>query len=169
MKLAEMGSWIGGRRDGLWVREIRKLTGRGHQTSLLSTAYGQLAPENAAQLFSRWSQENFFHYMMQHFALDALNEYRTEVIPGTNRPVVNPARRELNRQHRSLKTKLTQRQARFAALTLHPEAQGSEIDKWQRQKADLQEEIEQLENELTGLKDRRASTPKHLEWKSRNS
>jgi transposase len=164
MKLAEMGSWIGGRRDGLWVREIRKLTDRGHQTSLVSTAYGQLAPENAAQLLSRWSQENFFHYMMEHFALDALSEYRTEAIPGTNRPVVNPARRELDRQHRSLKTKLTQRQARFAALTLHPEAQGSEIDKWERQKADLKEEIEQLENELTGLKERRASTPKHLDW-----
>lgn len=164
MKLAEMGSWIGGRRDGLWVREIRKLTTWGHQTSLVSTAYGQLGLENAAQLFSRWSQENFFHYMMEHFALDALNEYRTEVIPGTNRPVVNPARRELDRQYRSLKTKLTQRQARFAALTLHPEAEGSEVEKWERQKADLQEEIEQLENDLTGLKDQRPSTPKHLEW-----
>jgi hypothetical protein len=31
--------------------------------------------------------------------------------------VVNPLRRELDRQQRSLKTKLTQRQARFAALT----------------------------------------------------
>jgi len=164
MKLAEMGSWIGERRDGLWVREIRKLTDRGHQTSLVSTAYGQLAPENAAQLFSRWSQENFFHYMMEHFALDALSEYRTEAIPGTNRPVVNPARRELDRQHRSLKAKLTQRHARFAALTLHPEAEGAAIAKWQRQKTDLREEIEQVENELTGVQERRASTPTHLEW-----
>ena len=164
LKLAELGSWIGDRRDGLWVREVRKLTSSGHQTSLVSTAYGQSGLENAGQLFSRWSQENFFHYMIEHFALDALNEYRTETIPGTNRPVVNPARRELDRQHRSLKTKLTQRQARFAALTLHPEAEGSEIQKWERQKTDLQEEIAQLENELTGLKDRMASTPKHLSW-----
>lgn len=164
MKLAEMGSWIGDRREGLWVREVRKLTPGAHQTSLVSTAYGRLAPENAGQLFSRWSQENFFHYMMEHFALDALNEYRTEVIPGTNRPVVNPARRELDRQYRSLKTKLTQRQARFAALTLHPEAERSEIQKWERDKAGVQEEIAQLENELTGLKDRMKSTPKHLSW-----
>ena len=115
MKLAERGSWIGERRDGLWVREVRKLTDSGHQTSLVSTAYGQLGLENAARLFSRWSQENFFRYMMENYAFDALSEYRTEVIPETNRPVVNPARRELDRQHRSLKTKLTQRQARFAA------------------------------------------------------
>ena len=164
LKLAEMGSWIGDRRDGLWVREVRKLTDSGHQTSLVSTAYGQLGLDNAGQLFSRWSQENFFRYMMQHFAIDALNEYRTEAIPGTNRPVVNPARRELDRQHRSVKSKLTQRQARFAALTLHPEVKDSEIRKWEQQKANLREEIEPLEQELSVLKERAKSTPKHLEW-----
>ena len=164
LKLAEMGSWIGDRRDGLWIREVRKLTSSGHQTSLISTAYGQLGMENAGRLFSRWSQENFFSYMMEHFAIDALNEYRTEAISGTNRPVVNPAWRDLDRQHRSLKGKLTQRQARFAALTLHPQAKESEIQKWERQKADLREEIEQLEQQLSALKERMKSTPKHLAW-----
>jgi transposase len=164
MKLAEMGSWIGDRRHGLWVREVRKLTSSGHQTSLISTAYGQLGLENAGQLFSRWSQENFFRYMMKHFAIDALNEYRTETIPGTNRPVVNPAWRELNSQSRSLKSKLTHRQSRFTALTLHPQAEQSKIQKWERQKADLREEIEQLENELAVLKKQMKSTPQHVPW-----
>jgi hypothetical protein len=41
LKLAERGLWIGDRRTGLWVQEIRKLTASGHQTSLISTAYGQ--------------------------------------------------------------------------------------------------------------------------------
>jgi hypothetical protein len=164
MKLAEMGSWIGSRKEGLWVREVRKLTASGHQTSLISTAYGLLGLENAASLFSRWSQENFFRYMMEHFAIDALSEYGTETISGTTRPVVNPARRELDRQSRSVKSKLTQRQARFAALTLHPQAEESEITKWEREKSKLQEEIEQLEHELSVLKERVQSTPKHLEW-----
>jgi len=74
--------------------------------------------------------------MMQHFAIDALNEYRTEAIPGTNRPVVNPAWRESDR-HRSVKSELAQRQARFAALTLRPQVEKSGIRKWERQKADL--------------------------------
>jgi len=164
MKLAEMGTWIGSRNEGLWVREMRKLTASGHQTSLISTAYSQLGKQNAAYLFSRWSQENFFHYMMEHFAIDALNEYRTEAIPGTNRPVVNPAWRELDRLSRSLKAKLTQRQARFAALTLHPQAENAEIQKWERQKAGLREQIEPLENQLSLLKDQMASTDKHLAW-----
>ena len=164
LKLAEMGSWVGNRREGLWVREVRKLTSGGHQTSLISTAYGHSGLENAGQILSRWSQENFFHYMMEHFAIDALSEYRTEAIPGTNRPVVNPQRRELDRQCASLRSKLTQRQASFAALTLHPEAEGPQIEKWQREKAALQEEIGHLENELSGLKTRISSTPKHLSW-----
>ena len=90
LQLAERGTWIGDRKSGLWVREIRKLTPSGHQVSLISTAYGELALQDAAQLFSRWSQENFFRYVMQHFAIDLLNEYGTEEIPETKRPVVNP-------------------------------------------------------------------------------
>jgi hypothetical protein len=164
MKLAEMGSWIGSRNQGLWVREIRRLTDSGHQTSLISTVYSHLGKQDAACLFSRWCQENFFRYMMEHFDIDALNEYQTEAITGTNRPVVNPAWRELNRQSRSIKASLTQRQARFAALTLHPQAEDAAIEKWERQKASLQEEIEQLENKLSSLKDLMTTTPNHLEW-----
>jgi SMC interacting uncharacterized protein involved in chromosome segregation len=70
----------------------------------------------------------------------------------------------LDRQYRSAKSKLTQRQARFAALTLHPESKASEIEKWEREKGELRVEIEQLENELAKLKEERQSTPKHLEW-----
>ena len=164
MKLAEMGSWIGSSEEGVWIREVRKLTDSGHQTSLIATAFDQLGPQNAASLFSRWSQENYLKYMMEHFAIDALNEYDTETIPGTNQPVVNPAWRELDRQCRSIKTKLTQHQARFAALTLHPNAEGMDIKKWEKQKANLQEQIEHLEHELIALKGQTQSISKHLKW-----
>jgi transposase len=164
LKLAERGSWIGDRRHGLWVREIRKLTASGHQTSLVSTAYGQLAEQNAAGLFSRWSQENFFRYMMQHFAIDLLSEYGTETIPGTHQPVVNPNWRELDRQSRSLKGKLVQRQARFAAMTLHPESGEKELSEWEKRKTNLVEELEQLEHEFNQVKQRLKETPKHVQW-----
>ena len=132
LQLAERGRWIGDRKSGLWVREIRKLTTSGHQVSLISTAFGESALEDAVRLFSRWSQENFFRYMMEHFAIDLLNEYRTEEIPETKRPVVNPKWRELDRQKRSVKSKLTHRQARFAALTLHPESDEAAQAKWEK-------------------------------------
>ena len=50
---------------------------------------GAIATENAALIFSRWSQENFFAYMTKHYALDLLSEYGTEEFPGTQQ-VVNP-------------------------------------------------------------------------------
>ena len=163
LRLAERGSWIGDRKKGLWVREVRKLSRSGHQTSLISSAYGR-GLEDAAALFSRWSQENFFRYMMEHFAIDALSEYRTEEITETNRPVVNPRWRELDRHSRSLKSKLTQRQARFAALTIHPESNDKQRTKWEKSKAELLEEIEQLEHELAEVKAKMKETSKHVEW-----
>jgi hypothetical protein len=164
MRLAERGTWIGDRKRGLWVREVRKLTTSGHQVSLISTAFSDLAVTNSVQLFSRWSQENFFRYMMEHFAIDLLNEYGTQEIPETKRPVVNPRWRELDRQKRSVKSQLTQRQARFAALTLHPESDESAQAQWEKRKADLVEQIEQLEHELTGIDHQLKATPGHLEW-----
>ena len=164
LKLAERGSWIGERKKGLWVREVRKLTASGHQTSLISTAYDWTATLDAGGIFSRWSQENFFRYAMQHFGIDLLSEYGTEKIPGTNRPVVNPARRALDQQRRSLQSQLTQRQARYAALTLHPESDPAELPEWERRKAALVEEVQQLEHTLEEVKQKQQKTPSHLAW-----
>jgi hypothetical protein len=166
LKLAERGSWIGDKTHGLWVREIRKLNASGHQTSLISSAYHQLAIQDAAGLFSRWSQENFFRYMMEHYAIDSLSEYRTEEIPGTHRPVVNPRWRELDRRRRSLKTKLQRRQAEFAAHTLHPETdtEATAVAKWEQRKSELLETIQQLEHEWEEVQQQRTATPHHLEW-----
>jgi hypothetical protein len=164
MRLAERGTWIGDRKNGLWVREIRKLTASGHQVSLISSAFGETAREDSVRLFSRWSQENFFRYMMQHFAIDLLNEYGTEEIPETKRPVVNPKWRELDRQKRSIKSKLNYRQARFAALTLHPESDEAGRAKWENLKTELVEEIEQFEHELADINSKLKTTPSHLRW-----
>jgi hypothetical protein len=164
LRLAERGTWIGDRKNGLWVREIRKLTTSGHQVSLISTAFGETAREDSVRLFSRWSQENFFRYMMQHFAIDLLNEYGTEEIPETKRPVVNPKWRELDRRKRAVKSKLTHRQARFAALTLHPESDEAALAKWEARKAELVEEIDQFDNELADINSQLKTTPSHLAW-----
>ena len=164
LKLAERGSWIGDKKNGLWVREIRKLNTSGHQTSLISSAYGQLAVQDAAGLLTRWCQENFFRYMMEHFAIKLLSEYQTEEIPGTNRPVVNPRWRELDRRFRSLKTKLQRRHAEFAAHTLHPDTDAKAVRKWEVRKSELMETIEELEHDLAEVKQERTATPHHLEW-----
>jgi transposase len=164
MKLAERGSWIGDKRDGLWVREVRKLNPDGHQTSLISSAYEHEGFMDAADLFSRWSQENFFRYTMEHYGIDLLSEYQTEVIPGTNRPVVNPRWREVDSQIRSVQSKLSRKQVEFAAHTIRPEMDQATLPKWEDRKRALREAIEPLEQELAMLKQKRQETPHHLKW-----
>jgi hypothetical protein len=163
IKLAEMGSFVGDNKNGLWVREVRKLGKNGHQTSLISSAKSAVARRDAALIFSRWSQENFFGYMMKHYAIDLLSEYGTEDFPGKQK-VVNPAWRELDQQGRSLKSKLARSAAKYAALDLHPKMDDKKMEKWRSQKAELVEEIEHIEHELEENKAKLKTTPKHIDW-----
>jgi len=167
MKLAERGSRIGSRaEERVWVREVRKLTESGHQTSLISTAYGNKDHQDAGRLFSRWSQENFFQYAMKHYAIDLLSEYGTGGFPAPKRAVVNPARRELDTQCRSLAGRLTRKRAEYAAQTMHPEADPKKISDWKQRQAELVEAIEHLEHELSEVKQRQSETPTHLSWEA---
>lgn len=165
LQLAERGARIGNAKDGwIWVREIRKLAADGHQVSLLSTAYGHLAREDAAALFSRWSQENFFRYMTEHYALDLLSEYGTEPIPGTNQPVINPAWRVCDNLCRSLRGRLQTQRAVFTAHTLGADVEPAQLVQWERRKAELLEEIQQLEQQLTKAKAERKQSRKRIPW-----
>jgi hypothetical protein len=158
MNLAERGTCLSNR---LWVRELRKLTDRGHQTAILCTDYrGEVAPL-AMAIFARWSQENFFKYAREHFALDRLTDYRTEVISDPLR-VVNPDYRHLDGKVRSLTGKLTRRLAKFAAMSLDEPIEPKHVEPFLQRKAVLQEEIENLQRELEALKAKRKETPHHV-------
>lgn len=47
----------------------------------------------AGKMFSRWSQENFFQYMMQNYGIDMLTEYGIEEVD-PEKMVVNPSYRK---------------------------------------------------------------------------
>ena len=165
MSLAEMGSWVGTPPHALWMREVRKLTDSGHQVSLIGTAFEVDHTALAARLFSRWCQENFFRYMMEHFALDLLAEYGSEPLADTAK-VVNPAWRQLSNQKQSLQAKLVYRHARFAELTLQEAAHDSKSHRtWLEKKARLLEEVRGHEQTLAELKAKLKQTPRHIEWK----
>ena len=83
-KLAERGVRIGSKKkEMIWVREIRKLTEKGHQTAILSTQYCADIESIAQEQFGRWSLENFFRYGRKSFNIDALVDYQLESIPDT--------------------------------------------------------------------------------------
>lgn len=165
MKLAEMGTLFGTGKEAFWVREVRKLTKSGHQTSLVSTIYDLEHPRLAAGMFSRWCQENFFKYMIQHFGIDLLNEYGVESFPDTEK-VINPAHREMSRLCNSVQNKLRYRKACFAELTMHSQSEDEpkKYRIWVKKKSELLEEIEQYENQLGKLKSTIKDTKKYIDW-----
>jgi hypothetical protein len=158
MELAERGTHLSGK---IWVREIRKLTENGHQTSMLSTDYvSDIAPV-AAAMFSRWSQENFFKYMREHYNLDRLVEYNLAPVSDTVR-VVNPEYRRLDGQVRSKTSVLSRKLALFGALSLEGEIDPGKVGNYQKKKADMQEEIGNLQAEVTVVKEKRKNIARHI-------
>ncbi len=158
MRLAERGTFLG---DKLWVREIRKQTESGHQTAVLASDYRSNPAPVAAAMFARWSQENFFRYMREHYGLDHLIDYATEEIPDTTR-VVNPAYRRLDGQVRSKRGHLTRKLAAFSAMGLKGEIEPKKVAAFEQKKAELQEQIENLNKELEELKAQRKAVEHHI-------
>jgi predicted nucleic acid-binding Zn-ribbon protein len=158
MQLAERGTLLGGK---VWVREIRKRTESGHQTAVLSTDYRSDPGPVAAAMFARWSQENFFRYMREHYGLDRLVDYATEEIPDTTK-VVNPDYRRLDAQVRSKQGHLTRKLAAFSAMGLEGEIEPKKVAAFEHKKAQLQEQIEGLTKEIDELKNQRKAVQRHI-------
>ena len=161
MRLAERGTWLAGK---LWVREIRKLTKTGHQTSILATDYKSAAAVLAGAMFARWCQENFFRYARQSFNLDGLIDYGTETVPDTAM-VVNPAYRALDGQARKKIAILNLRTAEFGAVNLEGEIEPRKVEAFAQRKSELQDSITSLQKEVDDLKAQRRATKKHITYK----
>ena len=158
MQLAERGTHLSKK---LWLREIRKLGEDGHQTSILTTNFQSQMTTLAVSLLARWSQENFFRYMREHYGLDRLVEYGTEAIPDTIQ-VVNPAWRKLDSQIRSKTGQRHRLAARFGALALSEDPTEVELHGFQRRKQELREAIQVLELDIAACKQRRKETPHRM-------
>lgn len=164
MKLAERGSLIGSKKsEKVWVKEVRRETKSGHQTSIISTGYLLNLIITAICIFSRWAQENFFKYMNQHFDFDKVMDYGTENIPGLTR-VINPTWKDLDSKIRSSQTKLNTRIKNFGTIELHPETDKKKLEKQTRAKAQLRSEIDLLENEIKDLRKQRSEVSKHIDF-----
>lgn len=158
LQLAERGTQLS---NQLWLREIRKLTDSGHQTSILTTNFQAPMTTLAVSLFAPWNQENFFRYMREHYGLDRLIEYGTEPVPDAI-AVVNPQWRQLDSQIRSQTTRRYRLAAQFGALALSEDPTESELHGFQQRQGQLREEIQILDGEIDKLKQQRKGTLHHI-------
>jgi len=111
MQLCEQGTALG----GYWFREIRRLGEKGHQTSIVTTHPTLELPLIAGRMFSRWSQENFFRYLIEDYDFDKIISFGIEPVD-PQKEIVNPEYRKLTHQIKKLKEKIQRLQARFFPL-----------------------------------------------------
>ena len=158
-KLAERGVCLS---NNLWVREIRKLTESGHQTSILATDYQTDLTRIGARMFARWCQENYFKYMREHYGLDRLSSYGVETIDEPTQ-VVNPVYRDLDSKVRSQVGKLGRTMTAFGAMHFDGTLDDEKLIPFLQKQANLQEEIEQQKTVVETLKKARKETPHHID------
>ncbi len=154
MKLALRETLLTSGKDSLPVSEVRRLAPTGHQTAVITSARHLGSMVIGGRMFSRWCQENFFAYMMQHYDIDGLIEYGAESLPGTV-VVVNPARRALEKKIASARSIERKLQAEWAKLGL---ANGADVQK----KAEATEAIQVHQAQLAQLREQRKTTPKKV-------
>lgn len=94
-----------GRRKRLSLRQVTRLSESGHQTPILTSRRDLSTLEVAYRMFERWGQENFFKYLREEFALDALVDYATEPADA-ERHVPNPERKKLDAELRQARAHL---------------------------------------------------------------
>lgn len=99
-------------RGRLRLRQVTRRREHGHQTPILTSRRDLPALEVADRMFERWRQENFFKYLTEEYALDALVEH--DVVPDNpTREVPNPARQTLDEPIRAARAELLRLQAEY--------------------------------------------------------
>ncbi len=137
----------------LSVRQIRRRLDSGREVAIVTT-HPTLSTEQVASLmFSRWSQENFFKYMRDQFSVDALTSHALAPMDDDT-VVVNPRRRNLEKQVNKLWGRITTMRNRIAKL--------AKDDAKAHQCAQLAEHIEQLEAEHEKVRIEKNATDKHI-------
>jgi hypothetical protein len=150
-------------RRGFKMREVRRLRADGiRQTAVLTTRWKMPILQVAWRMFARWRQENFFRYMREHFALDALATRRVQPVDPA-RSIPNPKRRKLEKRLASMRLQLQKLQTEYGARALdneesrRPTARGFKIANGR-----LGTEIRALSQRCRRLKERISALPKRV-------
>ena len=134
------------------VRQVRRQLDE--REVAIVTTHPTLSTEQVASLmFSRWSQENFFKYMRDQFSLDSLTSHALEPMD-EDTIVVNPRRRDLEKQLRKVKGRINSARNKIAKL-------GKDVSK-AKQKQCLSRDLQDLEAEHEKVRVKKNETVRHV-------
>jgi hypothetical protein len=151
---------------GFRLREVRRRCANGHQTAVVTTRTDLPIEVVAYRMFERWTQENFFRYMRQHFALDALVTYAAEPAD-PERTIPNPARKALAKHLTELRATLKDLEHQYGQQALaNPEAQRPTMRGFKIAQAGLTQRMATLEETIARLRKRQATLPTRVPVKA---
>jgi hypothetical protein len=158
MQLCELGTQL----NGHWFREIRRLSENGHQTSIMTTHPSLLLQDTAVKMFSRWTQENFFKYLIANFDFDRMIEYGTEPVD-QKRTIPNPEYKALTYQLRKSRDKKSRLEARvFKQMGNDEMVDIGHMAQNLIKSAPLIEKINEYNDEIKDLLEKRKSQPSKI-------
>ena len=161
MKLAERRVIL----SDIEMREIRKLSDSGHQTSIITTNEQIVIETVAGKMFSRWSQENFFKYMVQDYEIDKMIQYGVEAID-PHKKVVNPSYKQLNYEIKKLREKQNRLKAKFyQIIEKNLDGDLEQMKEKIAEQAELQEKIASYQIETDEKLKARKQTAYYIELK----
>jgi hypothetical protein len=145
------------------LREVRKLSKNGHQTSIVTTNKILSIVMIASYMFARWAQENFFRYMRLEYALDKIIQYSIDEIDEDIK-VVNQEYSNITYRIKKEREKLGRRKAKLYEYEQQNPLQETEKENKNRMKSELEliEDIERIEQEVESLVSKRKKIPYKL-------
>jgi hypothetical protein len=149
-------------KSKLRLRQITRLMDNGHQTPILTSRRDLPAAQLAYRMFDRWRQENFFKYLREEYALDALVEYAA-VPDDPTREVPNPVWAALDAQLRQAHAHMDRLQAEYGleALT-NLEEQRRTMRGFKTAHGKLGQKIWNVWQRVLQLEKRRAAAPRRV-------
>ena len=147
---------------GFKMREVRRMCSGGKQTAVLTTREKMPILQVAWRMFERWRQENFFRYMREHFALDALVDRRAEPAEAERR-VPNPKRRKLDKELAKTRAELQGLEGEYGQRAFdNKEMQRSTARGFKIANGELGGRIRELRAQCALLREQRRETPRHV-------
>jgi len=146
----------------LRLRQVTRRSENGHQTPIVTSRRDLSTLEVAYRMFERWRQENFFKYLREEYALDALVDYGVEAADST-RDVPNPMRKKLDAKLRKARAELSKIQAEYGLEAIdNREDLRRTMRGFKIANAKLGREVLEAMERVTKLEKRRARVPRRV-------
>ena len=149
-------------QPGFTMREVRRLRCGDRQTAILTTRKKMPILQVAWRMFERWRQENFFRYMREHFALDALVSRHVEPVE-PDRMIPNPKLRKLEKKIAKKRSQLRKLEAKYGKQAFDKkETKRRTARSFKIVNEKLEREIRELRVDYQRLKARRSKMPERV-------